>query len=1249
MVPHRCIVRLAINNGFTTINSSDRVAFVANPAFDVSSYEVWVPLLNGARIVIIARGTLLDPPLFAAALEYHQVTLLYLSTALLHQYARTIGVTLSKLRYLMGAGEQGLVDAYTGVAKHGGQVCVINAYGPTEANVTTAYPITSTTSQLHRLPIGRPISNTPHYVLDKHLTPLPLGVVGELYIGGPGVANGYLNQPELTAERFLPDPFSKVEGARMYKTCDLVRYMADGNLVFVGRNDNQVKIRGYRVELGEIETWLARHSQVRESVVLAVGKSNADKRLVAYIVAEPHERLVRILREYLSISLPEYMIPSAFVRMDAFPLNNNGKIDRRALPKPTSDSHVTCCYVAPQGDLEIALASMWSDLLKIERVGRNDNFFMLGGHSLLAVRLMNRVSNFGVHMSLSTLFSSPTLCGLAEALGNSVNIQVSTPSVIIPIARGSPMELSLAQQRLWFLAQMDGLSEVYHVPFASRLRGSLDYAALEEALNALYYRHESLRSVFVTVDGHPHVQLLPYGNGFPLVFRDLSDEQDKEAITKDLASQECKTPFDLEKGSSIRAQLLRLRADEHMLLITMHHIVTDGWSTSVMIRELSVLYDAFSSGLANPLPPLSIQYPDYAAWQRQSLTQDKLEDQAAYWRETLAGAPVSIELPTDRPRPSQQSFTGSSVAIHFDSQLTSALKSLSQKHGVTMFMTTLAAWSAILSRLSGQDDIVIGTPSANRNHQQLEQLIGFFVSTLALRLDLSEDPSTGQLLERVRKTTIAAQAHQDIPFEQVIEIIQPPRRTDMTPLFQVMFAWQDNDVDTLKFRGIEAVSEDIDYGVSKFDLELFLSEENGEIVGELNYSTALFDYETIDRHVGYLGSMLRWMTNAAEEPVGTAPILGTSERELLLVTWNSTEQPYPDNACLHQLFEDQVEMSPEAIAIVHDERTLSYRELNAQANEIAYQLLEAGVKPGDYVMLLLDRSIALVASQIAVLKIGAATYDVWAALVHGARIVVIDNHRMLDPYRLADELVRRKVTIFNTNNGLLHQYAYLIGVTLSRLKCLIAGSEQGSCKAYHAILKHGGPVRLDNQYGPTETTVSAVSYTAIGAVDQLDRLPIGRPISNFVVYILDKNFTPVPIGVTGELYIGGAGVANGYLNQPELTAERFLPDPFSKVEGARMYRTGDLVRYMADGNLVFVGRSDNQVKIRGYRVELGEIEARLAEHPQVREAVVVALDEDSDDKRLVAYVVAEYHANLVRILREYLSISLPEYMIPSAF
>ncbi|CAO3570306.1 unnamed protein product [Mortierella alpina] len=1376
MVPHRGIVRMAVNNGFTDVDNNDRVVFGGNPAFDLSSFELWVSLLNGARIIIINRETLLDPPKLAVALVRHQVTMLCLTAALLHQYVYVIGPTLSKLRFLMGVGEQGLVEAYTEISRYKGRVSVINAYGPTEASAaSTAYQVTAATNKSRRLPIGRPISNTPHYLLDEHLALVPIGAVGELYIGGPGVANGYLNRPDLTAERFLPDPFAKVEGARMYKTGDLVRYLPDGNLVFIGRNDNQVKVRGFRIELGEIETRLAEHPQVREAVILVVGEGSENKQLVAYVVAEPQDNLVRTLRAHLSVSLPEYMVPSAFVRMDTFPLTNNGKIDRRALPEPDSDCLAAGEYIAPQGKLEIALAAIWSDLLKVKAVGRHDNFFMLGGHSLLAVRLMNRVSSLGVRMSLSTLFSSPTLAGFSEAIGTSVSLQLEPSHSAIPtVARGGPLELSFEQQRLWLLAQMEGLSEIYHVPFASRLHGPLDHAALKSALNTLFARHESLRTVFSAVDGQPQVHLLPADDGFPLVMRDLRGEQDKSAVSKQVAAQEAGAPFDLEKGPLVRAQLIRLAHDEHVFLMTMHHVVTDGWSMGVMIRELNELYEACRTGQTDPLAPLSIQYPDYAAWQRQQLTQARLKDQAEYWRRTLTGAPVSIELPTDRPRPPQQSFTGASIPIRFDSQLTHAIKAFSQKHEITLFMTMLAAWSAVLSRLSGQDDIVIGTPSANRSHQQVEQLIGFFVSTLALRIDLAEEPSVKQLLERVRKTATGAQAHQDLPFEQVVETVKPPRRADITPLFQVMFAWQNNDDSTLKLHDVEAVSERAHYEVAKFELELALSEKEGEIVGGLNYSTAIFDQETIERHIGYLQAMLRWMTTSSEGVISKAPILGDSEHKLLLETWNNTEQPYPEDACLHQLFESQVQLSPEAIAVVHDDQVVTYRELNSRANRIARQLNAVGVKPGDYVILLLDRSIDLVASEIAVLKIGAAyvpidtkapadrqayiasdcgstvmitdestvvsaeiqgtlihinakqkysedghdsanlsivndasasshdtayvmytsgstgqpkgvmvphrsivnfitnsgfvelgpddvlaflnnpsfdpsTYDVWAALAHGARIVVIDKDTTLDPYRLAEELVRHQVTILNTNNGLLHQYAYLIGDVLSRLKYLIAGSEQGSCKAYSAILQHGGPVRVDNQYGPTEATVSATSYTATGELDQLERLPIGRPISNSRAYILDKHHNPVPVGVVGELYIGGHGVANGYLNRPDLTAERFLPDPFAKVQGARMYRTGDLVRYLPDGNLVFIGRNDNQVKVRGFRIELGEIEARLAEHPQVREAVVLALGEASDDKRLVAYVVAEPHDSLFCTLRAHLSVSLPEYMVPSAF
>ncbi|KAF9923242.1 hypothetical protein BGZ67_010001, partial [Mortierella alpina] len=1201
VVSHHSIARGVINNGFADIGPADRVALATSPSFSPSTFDVWSALLNGARIVVVDDDTKLNAHRLAEVLVHHQVTCLYMTNTLLLQYAPIIGKTLSQLRYLLLGGEQGQIKAYSTVLQHGGSVRLVNRYSSTETPVSaTVYTVTSAISQLDRPPIGRPSNNSRVYVLDKHCNPVPIGVVGEMYIGGPGIATGYLNRPELTVERFLPDPFSNIQGARMYRSGDLARYLPDGNLVCAGRNDDLIKLRGYRIELGEIQTCLVRHPLVRNAAVVTVGEEE-DTQLVAYVEADHHEQLADTLREHLARMLPYYMIPSAFVRLDMLPLTSRHKIDRRALPNPDFSSFVTQDYVAPQGEVETALAAIWSELLRIKRVGRHDNFFMLGGHSVMAMRLMNSVATaFGSKLPMSTLFVSPTLNCLAEAITTSVSQGNSAHFTIPHASRDGPLHLSYAQRRMWFLAKIGGASKSYHVRRALHLRGTVDIVSLQDTLNTLYSRHESLRCTFPTVDDQPTMQILPASSGLPFVILDIQDEQDKDTVVKQAAIQEATTAFDLEQGPLVRAKLIQLGGNEHVFLITIHHIVTDGWSMGVLFRELNDLYAAYSSDQSDPLAPLSIQYPDYAAWQRQQLTQDKLKDQAEYWRETLAGAPVSIELPTDRTRPPQQSSAGASVPIRFDSLLTHAIKSLSHKHEVTMFMTMLAAWSAVLSRLSGQDDIVIGTPSANRSHKQVEQLIGFFVSTLALRIDLSEEPSAGQLLKRIRKTAIAAQAHQDLPFEQVVEIIQPPRRTDITPLFQVMFAWQNNDAGTLKLHDIEAVSEGLHYGVAKFELELHLSEENGEIVGGLNYSTALFDRETIDRHVGYLEAMLRWMTTGTQESVNVAPILGPSERKLLLETWNTTDQPYPDNICLHQLFEHQVELSPDATAIVHGERTLTYCELNSRANWIAQQLTEANVKPGDYVMLLLDRSIDLVASQIAVLKVGAAyvpidtkapvdrqsfiasdcgsmalitdestdvpaeiqvtvfrlgtkqsntehvqniferstmpshdtayviytsgstgspkgvivphrgivnlimnnefaelgredvlafstnpafdpsTYEVWAALVHGARIAIIDKHTFLDPYRLAEELVRRQITLLQMSNGLLSQYAHLIGDTLSSLKYLFVGGEQGSLKAYAAIFQHKGVVRLVNHYGPTETTVTATAYTATG-------------------------------------------------------------------------------------------------------------------------------------------------------------------------
>ncbi|UAW64946.2 non-ribosomal peptide synthase/polyketide synthase [Mycoavidus sp. HKI] len=1364
LVPHRAIARLVINNDYADIGANDRVAFAANPAFDASTFEVWAPLLNGGTLVVIDRDTVLTPDSFVQTLQEKSINIMWLTVGLFNQLAEVLEPVFPQLKTLIVGGDVLDANVIAQVLRHGPPQRLLNGYGPTESTTfATTYRIISLPEDGRSIPIGQPIANTQVYLLDTYGQPVPLGAIGELYVGGAGVACGYLNSPELTAERFLPDPFSDIENARMYKTGDLARYLPDGNLEFLGRNDHQIKLRGFRIEPGEIEARLVEYPQVREAVVLALGK-DSDKRLIAYVVAELDEQLASTLRSHLATRLPEYMMPAAFVRLDALPLTPNGKLDRRALPAPNDEAFARQAYEAPQGEIESALAAIWTELLGVKRISRHDSFFTLGGHSLLAVRLMNRVAMLGAELPLAALFASPSLAAFAALVNQRLTQGQNTLPAITPVSREDALPLSFAQQRLWFLAQFDGVSDTYHIPMAIRLYGALDRAAWQHALNTLFARHEALRSIFITADGQPQVQLLASELGLPMHWHDLRGDPNANVQLDVLSAKEAQAPFDLAKGPLIRTCLIQLADDEHVFLLTQHHIVSDGWSQGVFLQELSALYTAYQAGEPDPLPPLTIQYPDYAAWQRQWLSGERLQIQSAYWRTTLADAPVLLDLPTDRPRPPQQSFAGAQVPVRLDAQMTRLLKCLSQEHGVTLFMTLLAAWSAVLSRLSGQGDFIIGTPSANRNHREIEPLIGFFVNTLALRIDLAGEPNTVELLKRVKHSTLAAQAHQDLPFEQVVEIVQPPRKLDHTPLFQVMFAWQNNEADEWCLPALEVTSAALNHDTVKFDLELGLQEVGDEIVGELCYATALFDRQTIERQVGYLHVMLQAMTADAKRSVATIDILAPAERTLLLETWNETVAPYPENQCIHQLFEAQVERTPQATALVYEDQVLTYTELNMRANCLAHQLIELGVQPDARVAICVERSPAMVLGLLAILKAGGAYVpldpaypserlahiladaapsillaDAIGRAVLGeavlASLTVLDPHRLpqssianpqvseltsrhlayviytsgstgipkgvmvehrslvnlaqaqttyfgvrpssrvlqfaslsfdasvseifmalgcgaglylppdssrLDRNELWDYLARYAITHLTLPPALLQDGQDL--PSLSTSLTLILAGETPSTTLLQTLLSQGV---IFNAYGPTETTVCATAWRCSPNFSS-EVVPIGRPIANTQLYLLDTHGQPVPLGAVGELYIGGAGVVRGYLNRPELTAERFLPDPFSNRENTRMYKTGDLARYLPDGNLVFLGRNDHQIKIRGFRIEPAEIEARLVEHPQVRDALVLALGKSSN-KRLVAYVVAEPDEQLASTLRSHLSTRLPEYMMPAAF
>lgn len=914
-------------------------------------------------------------------------------------------------------------------------------------------------------------------------------------------------------------------------------------------------------------------------------------------------------------------------------------------------------------------------------------------------------------------------------------------SPIVPVGRSKGLPLSFAQQRLWFLAQIEGASAAYHIPGGLRLTGHLDLRALKAALDRIVARHEALRTTFKNIDGEAVQVIVAEDVGFRLIEQEIGEVSDFEGELQRVARDEADQPFDLEYGPLIRGRLVRLKDNDHVLLATMHHIVSDGWSMGVLINEFSQLYGAFVQGNADPLPPLAVQYADYAVWQRQWVGGEILQQQLDYWTSSLAGAPPLLELPTDHPRPAVQDYAGAGIDIVLDAELSSALKSLGKRHGVTLFMTLLAGWALLLSRLSGQDDLVIGVPVANRTRREIENLIGFFVNTQALRIDTSGSPSVGDFLGRIRALALGAQSHQDIPFEQVVDAVKPVRSLAHGPLFQVIFALQNAPKGSLYLPELQFSLTQAPQVTAKFDLALSLYEEGELITGRLEYATALFERLTVERYLAHWQTLLKAMVADDNHASDKLELLTAAQRHQLLVEWNSTDAEYPMDRCIHELFEAQVENTPDAIAVEHEERRLTYAELNARANRLAHHLRALGTHTGDFVAVVLERSIELVVAELAIIKCGAAyvpldailpderqafmvgdcgarfvlsaqgkpvsaalsvprvdvddpmlsvleganlaisldskapayvmytsgssgvpkgvvvphraigrliinngyaqfgasdrvafaanpafdasTMEVWAPLVNGGCITVIEPSAFLNPTRLGEALTQRGVTTLFMTTALFNQYVHLIPQAFAKLRFLLTGGERNEPRSFARMLREKGPQHLIHCYGPTETTTFAITYQVTDLPEGIKNIPIGRPIANTRVYILDTHRQPVPVGVVGELYIGGHSVACGYLNCPELNAERFLCDPFSADSDARIYRTGDLVRYLPDGNIEFLGRNDFQVKVRGFRIELGEIENRLASHSAVSEAVVIAREDTPGDKRLVAYVVAD--------------------------
>jgi amino acid adenylation domain-containing protein len=1241
-----------------------------------------------------------------------------------------------------------------------------------------------------------------------------------------GLARGYLNRPESTAEKFIANPFSTEPGARLYKTGDLARYLSNGNIECLGRLDHQVKIRGFRIELGEIESHLRRHPAIQDVVVVAREDAPGDKRLVAYLVPQSAETppTATELRRQLLERLPDYMVPSVFVFLDALPLTPNGKVDRKALPAPERKRvDANADYVAPRNAVEQSLADIWSEILGIERIGIHDNFFALGGHSLSAIQVVARASAvLMVDIRLRDLFNTPTIADLAApvaALQTGTSNRTYRPPTRIDRQSLAHLPSSFAQERMWFLEQLEGEFVEYNVPYAIGLKGRLDVESLRRALETIIHRHEPLRTTLKMLDGEL-AQIIQPPTRFELPLVDLS-ALPAAAQAAEIASRsrvETERRFDLASDLLLRALLLRRGEREYVLLLVAHHVAWDGWSLQVFWHELAELYEAYSRNEKPLLPELPIQYVDYAAWQRRELQGDDLQRLVQYWRQQLAGL-TALELPTDRPRTAFPSWRGACHTLELPSDLIRRLQELSQSEGVTLHMTLLAAFQTLLGRYSGQDDIVVGTPVAGRNHADLESQIGLFVNTVVLRTSLANKPTFRELLNRVRETSLGAYDHQDLPFEKLVDELHPERHTNRNPLFQVVFQLQTFSDDGPKLSGLEISRLEDPLHRVRFDLEMNLWTQASGVQAAINYSIELFDAATIERMGGHFLTLLDGIVANPDSNIYELPLLREQERQQLLVEWNDTATDYPHDKCVHELFEAQAERTPDAIAVVFEDEKRTYRELNERANRLAHYLRASGVGPDVLVGVCLKRSFDLVVGILGILKAGgayvpldaglprtrlefmlqdaairilitnkklieqlpnnlpnvicldsshnalaaqscdnpervahpddlayviytsgstgkpkgveirhasiarlvigndyatfdpsrvflqlapisfdASTFEIWGALLHGAKLIIAPNGPP-DFTELARLIKQHGVTTLWLTATLFNQIVDQHPEMLEAVEQILTGGEALSVRHVRMAQRTlPSTVQLINGYGPTESTTFTTCYAISTDVsDEATSIPIGRPIGNTQVYVLDSQQQLVPIGVWGELYIGGDGLARGYLNRPELTAKRFVANPlidacaagepgesgrgagsleqgvgnsgsrllaprslpFRKRRiygagingidpGSRLYRTGDRVRWRADGNIEFQGRLDEQVKLRGFRIELGEIESALREHEGVAQCAVLLREDRPDDKRLVAYWVPRSGDRKLR-LRDYLASRLPDYMIPSAF
>jgi amino acid adenylation domain-containing protein len=1383
-----------------TVGPQDRFSMLSGLAHDPLMRDIFAPLWIGATLYIPDPDEFFQPGMLTDWLKENRISVMHLTPALSHLLA-VLGSPgedvpiLDSLSYAFFGGDRLKHNDLARLQSLAPQATYVNFYGATETPQAMGYHIvdlfTPNNVQIaeaddfssENIPIGQGIADVQLLVLNAASGQSGIGEIGEICVRTPYLARGYLNDIDLTSERFIQNPFTFDPQDRIYRTGDLGRISLTGSIEFIGRYDNQIKIRGYRVELSEIESALRGYPAISD-VVVEPYFDDINTCLAAYIVLDPEQTIPtsQDIFRYMQTKVPDYMVPASIAFLESLPLTANGKIDRRALANIAKIEDVED-YVVPQTANQEILVGIWSDLLNIHasHISIHANFFELGGHSLLATQLLARIrAAFGVELPLRSLFESATIermAALIESLEQKDNDR-SLPS-IPRVSHDGALPLSFAQQRLWLLDQLKFGTQAYTIPAIIRARGKIELAALQQSFDSLIERQEMLRTTFTQMDGQPWQSIAaPFPIRIDTVDLSSIPEEQRDISAHEMIFKEIAKPFDLAQGPLLRVMVYRLASNDHILLITLHHIIADGWSIGILIQDLASFYAAFSSGLPSPRISLPLQYADYAVWQRQWLSEERLQHQLTYWRERLSNAPTALDLPLDHPRPPVQTFAGATYPFQASPRLVQQVAQLSKQAEATVFMTLLAAFSVLLARLANQEDLVIGTPIANRPRSELEGLIGFFSNTLVMRVDATGNPTFLDLLGRVREVCLGAYTHQDVPFEKLVEEIRPERDLSRNPLFQAMFVLQNTPMPSINFPELHFEAVPIDNQTSKFDIMFVLTMTSTGLKGTIEYNTDLYDEKTIARMVQQYTVLLESIVAAPTQNINFLPMLSSSERTKIIDEWNVNEVDYSPEVCLHHLVEEQVERNPGAIAVIydappsgdrHDEApSLTYEELDRRANQLAHRLVQLGVRPDSIVGICAERSLEMVIGALGVLKAGAAYLPLdpeapvqrISYILHDAKIVVTLSQERFraslpsdmavvsldegDWYNESQERLNVPVSPDNlayviytsgstgepkgasiehraiSNNLLWMQENWPIGpgdhvlqktpftfdvsvkeifwpllagaqvvmaqpgghrdpeylrqviarreITVthfvpSMLQLFLAG-KQGAEGEHLRLVMCGAetlPVGLQDQffqslsadllhlYGPTEAAIAVTGLLCERGV-KYERVPLGRAMPYCQLYVLDKYLQPVPIGVPGELYIGGFPLARGYLDRPEETASKFVPNPFGNQPGSRLYRTGDLARYRDDGMLEYLGRIDFQIKLRGLRIELGEIEAVIRRHPDVRDAVAVVREDEPGDKRLVCYITPNSeHILAPQELREYLEDRLPAYMIPATF